>query len=1527
MPGRIYPQVGQTITFSGGTDPISGDNLLISVSDMVNGTNGCAPDSGNGYDYDDCPRVQIDLNGPLGAGLLGLPNLTEVNLDADPEPELFTTSDGAVVNQFTNNDGSPGLEWHINGTGAQLNNALQTLQFIPTPGFEEDESADGSLPYIHILAVQGDGVDSTSRDTYIKVEGVNDGPTIGVPVAAIDAPAGGSITTAEGDVTVVDPEMCNETLCGLPYTDPGLAEGDDEMLLVAWLAESSCGTFSLRGGAFPNTGENDTTVLDFLTATAGYSLDQAVAILAPMPTALALDISAQTGGPLNSQTVFVGTGEIDEVRYALSQITFNAPSDDATCNMNIAVSDLGNNGMPQSFVGSAIGQPEAPNPGYEVPDAKSDIQSITFNVSDLKPDVTITQITPGPLGDPAGPNKPSGFRISFSEPVEGFDVTDLSLSTSSATSPGFGLFTPISASEYTVLVTATGDGTLTLTMPGVAYAVGHDGDADYANDPPTYDDNEIEWDQTAPSVGVGLMPGQSDPTADSPILFRVQIGENLTSAAVDLSNTDIVLGGTAGASAVIITQPDVLDDTVFQAAVSGMTQDGTVTVQVKADAIFDTALNGNLASGTYGVDYTAPDTTQPTVTMNRGASQPATTSVSPIVYDVVFSEPVTGFDGNDIDFSASTVGGTLVANIIPISSTDYTVEISGMTTSGDVVPTVKSGAAQDASMNGNEPSTFTVNLVNWVQVVDSTPPTVTINQAVAQDDPTNASPINFTVTFSEPVSGFDGSDIDFTGSTTGGSLSATVTGGASVYNVAVSGMAGSGDVVASVNASAAQDAAGNPSAASTFTDHTVTYDVTAPTVSVAAAAGQSDPTSTDPIEFEVTFSEDVSGFDSPADIVVSGTAGATTGVISGGPAVYLVTVSGMTQTGTVTVDVASGAAADAAGNTNSLSVSADNSVQYNEPAVDNVPPTVQIVQAGGQLDPTSASPILFTATFSESVTGFQTGDVTIGGTAGATTATVTGGPAVYTVSVSGMTQSGTVVVSIGAGVAVDGAANPNLASSGGDNSVTWNQPPVDSVPPTVTINQAGSQADPTSASPIAFTVVFSEPVSGFTDSDVTLGGTAGATTASVSGGPATYTVSVSGMTQSGTVTATINANVATDAANNQNTAATFSDNSVQFNLPVGDNTPPSVTVNKAAAQADPTSGPAIVFDVVFSEPVTGFATNDVVLTGTSGATDVVVAGSGANYTVTVSGMTATGTVTVAIAAGAATDAAANNSLASTAIDDTVQFNLPVGDVTPPSVTINQAAGQADPTSASPIVFTVVFSEPVAGFATGDVTLTGTAGATTAMVSGSGTTYTVSVAGMSQNGTVTASIAAGVAFDAALNGNLASTFTDSTVTYTYTLAVNTTGGPVSVSATGGQLTTFTSTTPNPPVPSNFTAPYGALSFSATTTPGGFVTFTLTLPAPVVDYLKLAGSTWVTFTWDGSTGAQFNGNTVTVTIQDNGRGDSDPTPGVATDPGVPVVRAARIPATGSQSEAPLEWATFFVLLGASLWLATRPRRRPA
>jgi hypothetical protein len=210
--------------------------------------------------------------------------------------------------------------------------------------------------------------------------------------------------------------------------------------------------------------------------------------------------------------------------------------------------------------------------------------------------------------------------------------------------------------------------------------------------------------------------------------------------------------------------------------------------------------------------------------------------------------------------------------------------------------------------------------------------------------------------------------------------------------------------------------------------------------------------------------------------------------------------------------------------------------------------------------------------------------------------------------------------------------------------------------------------------------------------------------------------------------------------------------------------PPTVIIDQASGQADPASTSPINFTVVFSEAVTDFATGDVTLNGTAGATTAIVTGSGVTYNVAVSGMTGSGTVIASINAGAAHDAASNSNVASTSTDNTVTFNF---DNIAPAVTINQASGQADPASTSPINFTVVFSEVVTDFATGDVTLNGTAGATTAIVTGSGATYNVAVSGMTGSGTVIASINAGAAHDAASNSNVASTSADNTVTYEYT----------------------------------------------------------------------------------------------------------------------------------------------------------------
>jgi Big-like domain-containing protein len=95
-----------------------------------------------------------------------------------------------------------------------------------------------------------------------------------------------------------------------------------------------------------------------------------------------------------------------------------------------------------------------------------------------------------------------------------------------------------------------------------------------------------------------------------------------------------------------------------------------------------------------------PDTTRPTVTINQGKSQFDPTNTSPITYNVVFSEPVTGFADSDVSFTGSTVGGTLVAHVTG-SGAKYTVTVTGMTGEGTVVASIAADKAKDRAGNPN----------------------------------------------------------------------------------------------------------------------------------------------------------------------------------------------------------------------------------------------------------------------------------------------------------------------------------------------------------------------------------------------------------------------------------------------------------------------------------------------------------------------------------------------------------------------------------------------------------------------------------------------------------------------------------------------------------------------------------------------------------------------------------------------------------------------------------------------------------
>ncbi len=104
---------------------------------------------------------------------------------------------------------------------------------------------------------------------------------------------------------------------------------------------------------------------------------------------------------------------------------------------------------------------------------------------------------------------------------------------------------------------------------------------------------------------------------------------------------------------------------------------------------------------------------------------------------------------------------------------------------------------------------------------------------------------------------------------------------------------------------------------------------------------------------------------------------------------------------------------------------------------------------------------------------------------------------------------------------------------------------------------------------------------------------------------------------------------------------------------------------------------------------------------------------------------------VDIPAGAAQDLATNPSAASTSTDKTVDFD--------PVVPVVTGIVRADPspTSAASVQFTVTFAKSVTGVDTSDFTLTasGVTGASVTGVTGSGTTWTVTVSTGTGDGTL------------------------------------------------------------------------------------------------------------------------------------------------------------------------------------------------
>ena len=282
---------------------------------------------------------------------------------------------------------------------------------------------------------------------------------------------------------------------------------------------------------------------------------------------------------------------------------------------------------------------------------------------------------------------------------------------------------------------------------------------------------------------------------------------------------------------------------------------------------------------------------------------------------------------------------------------------------------------------------------------------------------TNTGPVDYPVTFSEPVTGFDSADdiqVNSTDTAAAGLVAIVGGSGAGPYTVRLSAITGDGTLGITVKAGARSDASGTTNTMSAPSG-TFTVDNTAPTAEISLTG--SNPTNADTVSFAVNFSESVGASFDGSDVVASGTlaSGAVIGV-TGGPRNYTVaaTPADPNADGTLGIKIAPAGVNDLAGNVFAGGLSVFYTIDNTVPAVAISVPSVSLTHAGPVSYTLSFSLATFVSTNEDilsSITLNKTG--TANGAVG-----VTGtGNLVRTVTVSGITGDGTLSITVERGTA------------------------------------------------------------------------------------------------------------------------------------------------------------------------------------------------------------------------------------------------------------------------------------------------------------------------------------------------------------------------------------------------------------------------------------------------------------------------------------------------------------------------------
>ena len=1014
---------------------------------------------------------------------------------------------------------------------------------------------------------------------------------------------------------------------------------------------------------------------------------------------------------------------------------------------------------------------------------------------------TVTSIA---RSDPAGAatsERTLVFAVTFSEDVTGVDLSDFALSPgSTGGGSSSGQFTQTSepalriADRSTVQDAITVDRSGTATSVSVAVDISHtyrgdlvidliapDGTSQTLHSRTGGSANDIDRTYAPDFDGTGIAGD-----------WTLRVSDRAGGDVGTLNGWTLTIGhGTAGSpvtglagsgDAYLVTVSAAQDGTYNLDLVSS----GHGITDSAGNPLTDTAPTGT--DHTYTVSTTVTDSTAPTLaSIERHSPADQNTDSQTLVYKVTFSEDVTGVDASDFVLSQGSTGTGSTASLTGSGSVYYATVSAAqdgtynldLVSSGHGITDSASNPLSSPAPTGAD-HTYTVSAIP----ADATAPTVaSIERSDPAEATTSGRTLVFAVTFSEDVTGVDLNDFALSpGSTGGGSSSGQFT----QTSEPATRIADRSTIQDAITV----DRSGTATSVSVAVDISHTYrgdlvivliapDGTSQTLHSRTGGSANDIDRTYAPDFDGTgiagdwtlrvsdrAGGDVGTLNGWTLTIGHGTAGSPVTGLAGSGDAYLVTVSAA-QDGTYNLDLVSSGhgITDSAGNPLTDTVpttGTDHTYTVSTTACghDTAPTLASIERYSPADQNTDSQTLVYKVTFSEDVTGVDTGDFVLsqGSTGTGSTASLTGSGSVYYATVSAA-QDGTYnldLVSSGHDI-TDTAGNPlsSPATTGADHTYTVSATPADATAPTVTsIERSDPAGETTSAQTLVFAVTFSEDVTGVDLNDFALspdstGGGSPSGQFTQTSEPATRIADRSTIQDAITVdrsgTAT-SVSVAVDISHTYR-----GDLVIVLIAPDGTSQTLHSRTGGSANDIDRTYAPDFDGTGIAGDwtlRVSDRAGGDVgtlngwTLTighGTAGSPVTGLAGSGDAYLVTVSAAQ-DGTYNLdLVSSGHGITDAADNPLSSptpTGADHTYTVGAIPADTTAPAVTSIVRSNPAEATtSGRTLVFAVTFSEDVTGVDLSDFALSsgGTGTGSVTNLAGSGSQYLVTVSA-AQDGT-------------------------------------------------------------------------------------------------------------------------------------------------------------------------------------------------